>query len=154
VFTGDHGEEFREKGHVGHGSAVTSEQIHVPLVLLGDDVPRGRFDVVTSHVDVVPTLFSLLGDTHAPSRYSDGVSIFSAPEERFVLSTVGWEPRYALTGKDLKVMVYAGTAGAAVTDPWDRPLPDADARLAENAGRILKAMRGETGAVREATLRK
>ena len=31
VFTGDHGEEFRQKGHLGHGSAVTSEQIHVPL---------------------------------------------------------------------------------------------------------------------------
>jgi uncharacterized protein len=150
VFTGDHGDEFREKGHIGHGSAVTSEQIHVPLVLLGDDVPRGQFDVVTSHVDVVPTLFSLLGDTHPPALYADGVSVFSAPEDRFVLSTVGWEPRYALTGKDLKVMVYAGMAGAAVTDPWDRPLPDGDAKLAANAGRILRAMRGETSAVREA----
>ena len=32
VFTGDHGEEFRQKGHIGHGSAVTREQIHVPAV--------------------------------------------------------------------------------------------------------------------------
>jgi uncharacterized protein len=143
IFTGDHGEEFREKGHIGHGSAVTSEQIHVPLVILGDGVPRGEFDQVTSHVDIVPTLFDLLGDTHPSSAYSDGVSVFSAPRDRFVFSTVGWEPRYALTSQDMKVMMYGGMAGAAVTDPWDRPLPEADARLAANAGRILKALRGE-----------
>lgn len=150
IFTADHGEEFREKGHVGHGSAVTSEQIHVPLVLLGDDVPTGRFDVVASHVDVLPTIFSLLGDTNPPARYADGVSVFSAPQDRFVLSTVGWEPRYALTSRDLKVTVYAGLAGAAVTDPWDRPLPDGDARLAASAGRILDAMRGRISAARDA----
>jgi membrane-anchored protein YejM (alkaline phosphatase superfamily) len=144
VFTGDHGEEFREKGHIGHGSAVTREQIHVPLVVFGDGVPRGTFEAPTSHVDVVPTLFTLLGDAHAERLYSDGVSAFDAPPGRFVLSTVGWEPRYAMTGKDLKVTVYAGLAGAAVTDPDDQPLPDGNARLAEHAGAILRAMRGET----------
>ncbi|HET8538458.1 MAG TPA: sulfatase-like hydrolase/transferase [Anaeromyxobacter sp.] len=143
VFTGDHGEEFREKGHVGHGSAVTREQIHVPLVVFGEGVPRGTFEEPTSHVDVVPTLFTLLGDTHPERLYSDGRRAFDVPPGRFVLSTVGWEPRYAMTGKDLKVMVYAGLAGAAVTDPDDRPLPDGNARLAEHAGEILKAMRGE-----------
>lgn len=143
IFTGDHGEEFKEKGHLGHGSAVTDEQIHVPLVVLGDGIPAAVRDAPTSHVDVVPTLFSLLGDTHAPSLHSDGLSMFEAPEDRFVLSTVGWEPRYAVVGKDLKVTVYAGLAGAEVTDPQDRPLPDGSARLAASAGRILRAMRGE-----------
>jgi hypothetical protein len=100
-------------------------------------------DEPTSHVDVVPTIFSLLGDTHPPALHSDGVSMFEAPADRFVLSTVGWEPRYAVVGKDLKVTVYAGLAGAQVTDPDDRPLPDGNARLAANAGRILRAMRGE-----------
>jgi membrane-anchored protein YejM (alkaline phosphatase superfamily) len=144
VFTGDHGEEFREKGHIGHGSAVTQEQIHVPLVVLGDGVPRGTFDRVVGHADVVPTLFSLLGDDHPPEQFSDGVSAFEAPADRFVLSTVGWEPRYALVGDDMKVVVYAGLAGMAVTDHDDRPLPDADARIAANAGRILRALRGES----------
>jgi membrane-anchored protein YejM (alkaline phosphatase superfamily) len=145
VFTGDHGEEFREKGHIGHGSAVTREQIHVPFVVFGEGVPRGTRDVTTSHVDIVPTLFSLLGDRNAPSTHSDGVSVFDAPDDRFVFSTVGWEPRYAAIGRGLKVTVYAGMAGAAVTDEDDRPLPDGGARLAENAGRILRALRGEEG---------
>jgi hypothetical protein len=143
IFTGDHGEEFREKGHIGHGSAVTREQIHVPFVIFGDGVPRGTREEVTSHMDVVPTIFSLLGATTPPQLHSDGVSVFDAPPDRFVLTTVGWQPEYAAISKDLKVTVYAGMAGAAVTDPDDQPLPDGDARLAKNADRILRALRGE-----------
>jgi membrane-anchored protein YejM (alkaline phosphatase superfamily) len=143
-FTGDHGEEFRQKGHIGHGSAVTSEQVHVPMVVFGDGVRRGVFDEPTSHVDVVPTLFSLLGDANPPSRYSDGVSLFDAPPDRFVFTTVGWEPSYAVIGKDLKVTMYAGLASASITDPEDKPLPDGAARMAPHAGKILRALRGET----------
>ena len=143
VFTGDHGEEFRQKGHIGHGSAVTNEQIHVPAVWFGPGVPRGVFDAPTSHSDVVPTLLALLGDDHPPSLYADGVSMFEAPPDRFVVSTVGWEPYYAATGKDLKVKMYSGLGTAEITDPEDRPLPDGAARMAASAGRILKALRGE-----------
>jgi hypothetical protein len=143
VFTGDHGEEFRQKGHIGHGSHVTREQIHVPAVWLGPGVPRGVHAAPTSHTDVVPTLLALLGDDHPPSLYSDGVSMFEAPPDRFVVSTVGWEPRYAAIGADLKVTMYAGLGTAQITDPDDRPLPDGPARMAASAGRILKALRGE-----------
>jgi len=143
VVTGDHGEEFRQKGHIGHGSAVTSEQIHVPAVWLGPGVPKGRFDAPTSHADVVPTLLALLGDDHPPALYADGQSMFTAPQDRFVSSTVGWEPRYAVIGKDLKVMMYAGLGTADITDPFDRPLPDGPAQMARNAGKILRALRGE-----------
>jgi membrane-anchored protein YejM (alkaline phosphatase superfamily) len=144
IFTGDHGEEFRQKGHIGHGSAVTSEQIHVPAVWFGPGVPNGRFDAPTSHADVVPTLLALLGDDHPPALYADGQSMFTAPPDRFVTSTVGWEPRYAVVGKDLKVTMYAGLGTASITDPFDAPLPDGPARMAANAGRILKALRGES----------
>jgi membrane-anchored protein YejM (alkaline phosphatase superfamily) len=143
VFTGDHGEEFREKGHLGHGSAVTSEQIHVPAVWFGPGVPAVRPDGVTSHVDVVPTLFALLGDTHPPGPYADGVSMLDAPADRYVVATVGWEPQYAAIGRDLKVTMYAGVGGAQITDPEDRPLPDGPVRMARDAGRIMRALRGE-----------
>ena len=143
VFTGDHGEEFRQKGHIGHGSEVTREQIHVPAVWFGPGVPQGVFDAPTSHADVVPTLLGLLGDRHPPSLYADGLSMFSAPHDRFVVSTVGWEPQYAAIGESLKVTMYAGLGTARITDPDDRPLPDGPARMARSAGRILKALRGE-----------
>ena len=144
-FTGDHGEEFRQKGHLGHGSAVTDEQVHVPMAVVGDGVPRGVFDAPTGHADVVPTLFRLLGDTHAPSTYSDGTSLFDAEPSRFVVTTVGWEPSYAAIGQELKVTMYAGLASAEITDPNDRPLADGAVRMAAQAGRILRALRGETG---------
>ena len=142
-FTGDHGEEFRQKGHIGHGSDVTREQVNVPALWFGPGVPKGVFDTPTSHADVVPTLFSLLGDHHPPSRYADGEPMFTASPDRFVVTTVGWEPLYAAIGRELKVKMYAGLGAASVTDPDDRPLPDGAARLARNANRIMRAMRGE-----------
>jgi uncharacterized protein len=69
--------------------------------------------------------------------------MFGAPADRFVTSTVGWEPQYAVIGKDLKVTMYAGLGTAAITDPEDRPLPDGPARMARSAGRIMRALRGE-----------
>jgi membrane-anchored protein YejM (alkaline phosphatase superfamily) len=151
VFTGDHGEEFRQKGHIGHGSAVTSEQIHVPAFWAGPGVPKGVHDEPTGHADVVPTLLALLGDDHSPGLYADGQSMITAPPDRFVTSTVGWEPLYAVIGKDLKVTMYAGLGTAAITDPEDRPLSDGPLRMAKQAGRIMKALRGETGDAPQAT---
>lgn len=141
IVTGDHAEEMREQGHLGHGSALTVQQIHVPMVVMGDGVPVGRRDAPTSHADVVPTLLQLLGDHHPPERYSDGVSMFDAPQDRFVLASLGWEPRYAAIGKDLKISFYgmdAGMGGVTITDPFDRPLPDAEARFSAAAPRILR----------------
>lgn len=142
-FTGDHAEEFRQEGHIGHGSAVDDPQVHVPFLVTGPGIPKGVFGNPTSHVDLVPTLFDLLGDDHAPSLYSDGMSLFRSPPDRFVVTTVGWEPQYAVIGKDLKVTMYAGMATAQVTDPEDRPLENGQALLAANAGKILRALRGE-----------
>lgn len=141
LVTGDHGEEMREQGHVGHGSALTVQQVHVPMAIFGDDVPRGRRDAPTSHADVVPTLLGLLGDRHPPSSYSDGVSMFDAPADRFVLTTVGWEPKFAAIGHDLKVAfngMDVGLGGVTITDPFDRPLPDGQARFAAALPRILR----------------
>ncbi len=144
--TGDHGEEFKEHGHIGHGSGVTNEQIHVPMVVTGDGVPRGRYEGVTSHIDVLPTLFGLLGDRHPPASYAEGIPMFDARPDRFILATVGWEPRYCVVGRDLKATFFgldAGFGGVAVTDPADRPLPDGDARFAARAADILRAFSRE-----------
>ncbi|HTX64916.1 MAG TPA: sulfatase-like hydrolase/transferase, partial [Opitutaceae bacterium] len=140
--TGDHGEEFREHGRVGHGSEVTEEQVHVPLVVSGPGVPVREVPYVTSSVDIVPTILSLLGDTLPPARYGDGRSLFAGPSDRFVLSSVGWEPKFAIIGRDIKAVFSsydAGLSSVRITDPWDRPLPDADARFAAEAPQILRA---------------
>ena len=72
LFTGDHGEEFMEKGHWGHGHGSTfpEEQIRVPLVLW---LPGQAPQVVahrTSHLQIAPPLLGYLGVTAPPRTYS------------------------------------------------------------------------------------
>jgi uncharacterized protein len=148
VYTGDHGEEFGEKGHMAHANALTSEQIQVPMVILGEGVTPGVRREVTSHVDVVPTLLRLLGDGHDPRAYSDGFDMFAIPPGRFAMSTIGWEPEYAAVGEDLKVVFHA--LGVTVTDPEDRPLPDGGARMAKASGAIFRALGKDRGAASKA----
>jgi arylsulfatase A-like enzyme len=62
VLLSDHGESFGEHGATGHGFSGFREQLWVPLVLRGPDVPEGlEIDAPASLVDVAPTLLDLLG---------------------------------------------------------------------------------------------
>ncbi|MFP2904477.1 sulfatase-like hydrolase/transferase [Pyxidicoccus sp. 3LFB2] len=142
LFTGDHGEEFREYGRVGHATDVTAYQLHVPMLIFDERLPPGEVDAVTGHVDVVSTLFDLLGDTHDPALLGDGIPMTRPDPSRYLLTTIGWEPRYALIGQQLKVRFGAGLPGTELTDVRDQPLPDAQARFAAEAPRILRRLRG------------
>jgi arylsulfatase A-like enzyme len=68
VITADHGEEFREHGHVGHGSSLYNELTHVPLLLLTPN-SHSRADIrdVVSHVDIAPTLLDYAGIAAPPT---------------------------------------------------------------------------------------
>lgn len=142
LFTGDHGEEFREHGRVGHASDVTASQLHVPMLMFDEQLPVGQVDAVTGHIDVMATLFDLLGDTHSPAMLGDGIPMTQPDPQRYLLTTVGWEARYALIGQELKVHFGAGRPGTLITDLSDRPLTDGKERLAAEAPRILRRLRG------------
>jgi len=61
VVTADHGEEFRERGWIGHSISVHRELIHVPLIVR---VPGGRPRVIEETVgliDLAPTLLRQAG---------------------------------------------------------------------------------------------
>ncbi len=77
LFTGDHGEEFMEKGHWGHGHGTTfiEEQVRVPFIL---SVPGKAPAVVTtrtSHLQFAPTLLKYLGVTNPPEDFSSADSL-------------------------------------------------------------------------------
>ncbi len=79
LFTGDHGEEFMEKGHWGHGHNATfpEEQVHVPLVLwMPGEQPR-EINTRTSHTQIPQTLLARLGVTTPPEKYSSAGDLFS-----------------------------------------------------------------------------
>lgn len=86
MFTGDHGEEFMEKGHWGHGHGSTfpEEQIRVPLVL---HLPGRKAEVIrqrTSHLEIAPTLLAQLGVQQDSHSYSSAGDLFSPPPPYFV----------------------------------------------------------------------
>jgi nicotinamide-nucleotide amidase len=79
VVVSDHGEEFGERGAVGHGHAsLHREQTHVPLIMAWPGtLPAGTtVDGLVGGVDVLPTLLELTGLPPIPA--ADGVSWASA----------------------------------------------------------------------------
>jgi len=72
AITGDHGEEFKEHGSMGHGRQMYEEVVRVPLVIArgplagGHGAPAGaagaaRVGLPVSGIDIAPTLLELAG---------------------------------------------------------------------------------------------
>ena len=61
VLTSDHGEEFHERGHLGHGRTLFGEQLDVPLILRLPGYPAGRRHELARQIDIAPTVLDALG---------------------------------------------------------------------------------------------
>jgi arylsulfatase A-like enzyme len=60
IVTSDHGEEFAEHGGLQHGNTLYEEQLRVPLIIAGRDVPKGAvIDTPVSLVGLAATLADL-----------------------------------------------------------------------------------------------
>lgn len=125
LFTGDHGEEFMEKGHWGHGHGTTfpEEQIRVPLVL---HLPGHAPKVIrhrTSHLEISPTLLGALGVSQNTLTYSSSTSLLANAPPYFVVGEYDYigiiDERYKIsfpfTGRDF--FHYT------ILDANDRPVP-------------------------------
>lgn len=79
VVTGDHGEEFYERGHLFHASSLNTQQTHVPIIFKFPSVfPKEiTLNKMSSHIDIFPTIFDyLIGENSTISAFFDGESIF------------------------------------------------------------------------------
>ena len=75
IITADHGEEFKEHGHIGHGKTLYQEVLHVPLIM---SFPRRLMGpkIITdpvSTLDVLPTVLDML-DISLPDKTA-GISL-------------------------------------------------------------------------------
>jgi len=84
VFISEHGEEFWEHGHNGHGSTLYNEVIHVPFFIYHPNLSHRRVRSAAHLIDVVPTLADLLnlgsksswhGTTLVPTFFGDESSL-------------------------------------------------------------------------------
>ncbi len=60
IISSDHGQSFGEQGYFSHGSAVSAEQLNVPLLLVHPRLAPRRAESST-HFDVLPTVLDLVG---------------------------------------------------------------------------------------------
>ena len=122
IVTGDHGEEFMEKGAWGHNSDFVDEQIRTPLVMwMPGREPRVINDV-SSHLDIGTTLLQLLGAPKDSGSYSLGTNLFEIADRLFVVSS-DWHS-ISVISKDMKYRIpYAnrGTDNWSPTDMKDAP---------------------------------
>jgi len=150
VITGDHGEEFMEKGRWGHHSTFAEEQVHTPLVLWVPGRQPARISWLSSHLDIAPTLLSLLGVTNPPDEYSLGFDLLahgqvdpggSGPRQDTVVAD--WDNLACVDahGKGVFPVNGGGFAGFAVTTVDDAPVADPRAWLAANSARLQRVMK-------------
>lgn len=97
VLVADHGEEFLERGWIGHTRTLHDELVHVPLIFyLPGTLRPGVVAAPVSQIDIVPTLAALsLPPQAAPARV-DGISLAPwlggapADSERLIFSEVAF----------------------------------------------------------------
>jgi membrane-anchored protein YejM (alkaline phosphatase superfamily) len=91
IITGDHGQEVNETktNSWGHNSNYSEYQIKVPLLVFWNGKPVARFDHLTTHFNLVPTLMKdALGCRNSELDYSSGVNLFdSTPRKWFVMAS-------------------------------------------------------------------
>ncbi len=69
LVTADHGDQFQERGHSGHGRYVYDEEVHVPLLVTVPGVTGRRVPDAVSLVDLAPTLANLAGSRDEFERF-------------------------------------------------------------------------------------
>ncbi len=152
VITGDHGEEFMEKGFWGHNSSFVEEQTHTPLVVWMPGQPSQVIERPTSHMDIAVTLMQMLGASNPIEDYALGENLFDVdaasksktPREFIVISD--WHS-IGINAQNFKYRIpYAskGVENYRATFGDDSAFPDREAEraaIAEHQKMILDAVR-------------
>jgi len=85
IITGDHGEEFMERGRWGHNSAFTDWQVRTPMIVSIPNTAPRSIDQRTSHMDVCSTVLSRLGVQNTVKDYSLGEDLGSPVDHRNII---------------------------------------------------------------------
>jgi membrane-anchored protein YejM (alkaline phosphatase superfamily) len=137
--TGDHGEEFGERGYRGHGGAFDRYQTSTVMVAHLPGEPAREVRRLTSHLDVVPTILERLGATNPPGDYSEGVPL-TAPAGPISLIVTGWREA-AVVGPE-ETVVFGLAEYAPFHRVYDRDYrlvttPETGASLLESVARRM-----------------
>lgn len=118
VFAGVHGEAFYEHGQLLHGGDVFEEQIRVPILLHGPDIPPRLVDLGASLIDLPPTLTALARVGGLP--YWQGTDLARLDHERtlFAFECAREESSVAILRGAHKLLALETPAGDRPVVPW------------------------------------
>ena len=108
LVTGDHGEEFMEKGRWGHNSSFVEEQIKVPMLLHYPGEEPKTIDTMTSHMDIAGMLISSLNVKNPISDYSLGGNLLK-PELNDKVVVASWTDLGIISHKGKLVIPFKGS---------------------------------------------
>ncbi len=109
IITGDHGEEFDDNGlgFNGHGTAYSTYQTKVPLIVRIPGMEPAVIEKRTSHADLVATVMEEVLHCENPSSdYCSGNSIFSDKEWEWMIT--GSYYNYAILEPNQVTISYPG----------------------------------------------
>jgi arylsulfatase A-like enzyme len=96
IVTSDHGEEFLERGQIGHERTLSREVLSIPLLVAAPGVGPRVVEGVVGLADLVPTVLELVG--RGPAGRLDGRSLVplmrgetDGTRRNWVLSELGWQ---------------------------------------------------------------
>lgn len=125
IITGDHGEEFMEKGHWGHNNDFTEEQTRPAMVMWVPGGGHKELTRITSHLDIPPTVMKRLGVTNPERDYSLGYDLLGDAARDFTV-ICDWN-HVTYVDSDYKVVLPFNVFGFAeqrVTRSDDQPVTD------------------------------
>ena len=147
VIAGDHGEEYYEKGRLGHSSAFNEEQTRTTLVLYYPGIRPGEYRKMSSHLDIVPMIARFFGVENDPADYTCGSDLLEdgAEGRRYAL-IANWSQVF-FAGEKYKSLIPLNAAAAAaqvITDADDRKLPDVRPFYREYNADLIRVQRDLT----------
>jgi hypothetical protein len=139
VFTSDHGHAFGWHGVSGHGSSVQEDQVRIPLVLHGFDLPAQRVERVSSSLD----LFGLLTASSAQRDLALHLGAGTAPGPRAQGAFASLRERRALITERYKLISDPSAGSEALFDVQADPRESRN--LIAELPEVASALRAQLG---------
>ncbi|MEN6383887.1 MAG: sulfatase-like hydrolase/transferase [Phycisphaerales bacterium] len=140
ILTGDHGEEFMEKGRWGHNSTYSEEQTLVPFVIWVPGQSPRQVDSITSHLDIPATLMTLLGVTNLADDYSEGIDLLGNEQRKYTVIS-GWDDIAYVDNEDKAVFPMDVLGEEVVTTKYDVEIENSTAFYQNHQQFLLHIMK-------------
>ena len=117
VVIGDHGEEFNEFGRFAHSYSFKNVQTSTPFVMHIPRYSSSKYKI-TSHADIMPTIFDYIGLSPSYRLFTDGKSLLSYDEKmdfaivqecqinkrpkEFLIADAEWKMEFQLAGNKIE----------------------------------------------------